>query len=101
MTLMVYLDGNRRLFDAGVNAIPGAALDAAGGDLSRLGRFRRHRHDDGRIHRAGGKGGADRHQPRRSFGAGGETFLRFNLGAPRAQIAEAVARLQRAFADLQ
>ncbi len=35
------------------------------------------------------------------FGTGGETFLRFNLGAPRAQIALAVDRLQAAFADLQ
>ena len=36
-----------------------------------------------------------------TFGSGGETFLRFNLAAPRAQVAEAVARLQKAFADLQ
>ena len=36
-----------------------------------------------------------------TFGLGGETFLRFNLAAPRAQVAEAVARLQAAFADLQ
>ena len=36
-----------------------------------------------------------------SFGTGGESFLRFNLACPRAQVVEAVARLQRAFADLQ
>jgi cystathionine beta-lyase len=36
-----------------------------------------------------------------SFGAGGESFLRFNIGAPRAHIAEAVRRMQDAFADLQ
>ena len=36
-----------------------------------------------------------------SFGAGGDSFLRFNLATPRAVIAEAVARLQQAFADLQ
>ena len=36
-----------------------------------------------------------------TFGKGGNSFLRFNLGAPRAQIEEAVKRLQAAFADLQ
>ena len=36
-----------------------------------------------------------------AFGLGGESSLRFNLGMPRAQVAEAVARLQAAFADLQ
>jgi len=36
-----------------------------------------------------------------SFGAGGETFLRFNLATPRAYVTEAVQRLQKAFADLQ
>jgi cystathionine beta-lyase len=36
-----------------------------------------------------------------TFGAGGETFLRFNIATPRARVEEAVARLQGAFADLQ
>jgi cystathionine beta-lyase len=36
-----------------------------------------------------------------TFGSGGETFLRFNIATPRARIAEAVERLQEAFADLQ
>ena len=36
-----------------------------------------------------------------TFGSGGETFLRFNLATPRARVAEAVARLQKAFSDLQ
>lgn len=35
------------------------------------------------------------------FGTGGETFLRFNIGTPRDNVTEAVARLQQAFADLQ
>jgi cystathionine beta-lyase len=35
------------------------------------------------------------------FGTGGETFLRFNIGTARARVAEAVERLQAAFADLQ
>jgi cystathionine beta-lyase len=36
-----------------------------------------------------------------TFGAGGETFLRFNIATPRARVVDAVARLQAAFADLQ
>jgi cystathionine beta-lyase len=36
-----------------------------------------------------------------SFGLGGETFLRFNLATPREVVAESVARLRRAFGDLQ
>jgi cystathionine beta-lyase len=36
-----------------------------------------------------------------SFGLGGDSFLRFNLATPRATVAEAVSRLQAAFADLQ
>ena len=36
-----------------------------------------------------------------SFGDGGEDWLRFNLGTPRARVEEAVGRLQAAFADLQ
>ena len=36
-----------------------------------------------------------------SFGSGGDFFQRFNLACPRAQVKEAVARMQRAFADIQ
>jgi len=36
-----------------------------------------------------------------TFGTGGETFLRFNLGTQRARVNEAVSRLQEAFSDLQ
>lgn len=36
-----------------------------------------------------------------SFGRGGDNFLRFNLGTQRANVLDAVARLQKAFADLQ
>ncbi len=36
-----------------------------------------------------------------AFGLGGEAYLRFNLAAPRSLIVDAVARLQRAFGDVQ
>jgi cystathionine beta-lyase len=99
--LMAYLDENRRVFDAGVNAIPGVrsmpleATYLAWVDFSGLGmepaEFIRRVEKDAKI--------AANHGA--SFGTGGEQSLRFNIAAPRAQIVEAVARLQRAFADLQ
>jgi len=99
--LMGYLDGNRRLFDEGVNAIPGiesmpleatylAWVDFAGTGMGRdelLNRVEK----QARI--------AVNHGA--SFGWGGETYLRFNFATPRARVAEAVERLREAFADLQ
>ncbi|MFT4014195.1 MAG: PatB family C-S lyase [Paracoccus sp. (in: a-proteobacteria)] len=96
-----YLDGNRRIFDEGVNAIPGLAsmplestylawVDFSGTGMSAR-EFTRRVEQGARI--------AANHGP--SFGLGGENFLRFNLATPRVRVAEAVARLQAAFADLQ
>ena len=99
--LVTYLDGNRRLFDDGVNAIPGirsmpleatylAWVDFADTGMAReeiLARVNR----DARIAASHGT----------TFGTGGETFLRFNFGMPRSRIEEAVTRLQDAFSDLQ
>ena len=99
--LMAYLDGNRRLFDAGIASIPGvtsmpleatylAWVDFAGTGMSKA-EFTARVETTARI--------ATNHGD--SFGAGGESFLRFNLATPRANVAEAVARLQTAFSDLQ
>lgn len=99
--LMAYLDGNRRLFDDGVNAIPGlksmdleatylAWVDFAGTGMSRD-EFTRRVEKDARI--------AVNHGP--TFGSGGDNFLRFNLATPRPLVEQAVERLQKAFADLQ
>ena len=99
--LMTYLDGNRRLFDKGIASIPGLSsmpLEAtylAWVDFSRTG-MAAHEFTD-RVQK--GARIATNHGP--AFGAGGETYLRFNLGAPRALVAEAVERLQAAFADRQ
>ena len=99
--LRTYLDGNRKLFDTGVNAIPGLAsmnlestylawVDFAGTGMSRED-FTARVEQDARI--------AANHGP--TFGSGGDTFMRFNFAAPRAQIQEAVDRLDKAFGDLQ
>ncbi len=99
--LMAYLDGNRRLFDQGIAAIPGLKsmpLDAtylAWVDFANTGMtaadFIARVEKEAKIATNYGS----------SFGKGGESFLRFNLATPRAQVAEAVARLQKAFSDLQ
>lgn len=99
--LMDYLDGNRKLFDAGINAIPGLAsmeLEAtylAWVDFGRTGMaaadFTARVTDQAQI--------AVNLGP--TFGRGGEDFLRFNLATPRSVVEEAVARMQKAFGDLQ
>lgn len=99
--LVAYLDGNRRLFDAGVNAIPGLrsmplqATYLAWVDFSGTGmtaeEYTARVQKDARI--------AANHGA--SFGLGGEGFLRFNLATPRQRVTEAVLRLRQAFGDLQ
>lgn len=99
--LMVYLAENKRIFDEGVNAIPGLksmALEAtylAWVDFSGTGMTREEFTD--RVQKSARI--AANHGP--SFGKGGDTCLRFNLATPRARVVEAVARLQSAFSDLQ
>jgi cystathionine beta-lyase len=99
--LMAYLDGNRRLFDEGMNAIPGVrSMPLEATYLAWVG-FEDTGMTPAEI--------ADRVQKQAkigvnlgaSFGLGGDSFLRFNLATPRATVAEAVSRLQAAFADLQ
>ena len=99
--LVAYLDGNRRILDAGINAIPGLAsmplqstylawVDFSGTGMSRE-EFTRRVEQDARI--------AANHGP--TFGLGGETWLRFNFATPRRLVEQAVERLQSAFKDLQ
>jgi cystathionine beta-lyase len=99
--LIGYLDGNRRIFDAGIEAIPGLAsmplestylswVDFSGTGMDQA-EFTRRVQQDARI--------AVNQGP--TFGKGGETWLRFNIGTQRSRVEEAVERLQTAFADLQ
>lgn len=99
--LVRYLDGNRRLFDEAVNAIPGlrsmpleatylAWVDFAGTGMEPKEFIAR---VEKRAKIATNHGA--------TFGAGGESFLRFNLATPRAVVAKAAERLKEAFADLQ
>ncbi len=99
--LTEYLDGNRRLFDEGVNAIPGLrsmpleATYLSWVDFSGTGMTP----EDftARVEKIARIAANHGH----TFGKGGDSFLRFNIATPRARVAEAVSRLQDAFADLQ
>jgi len=98
---IAHLASNRDLFDAGINAIPGlwsmplqstylAWVDFAGTGMA-FDEFQARIRDVAKIAASPGP----------SFGAGGESWMRFNLAAPRPLIEDAVGRMQRAFADLQ
>lgn len=99
--LVTYLDGNRRIFDQGINAIPGLrsmplqATYLAWVDFTDTGM------EPSEVARriAIDAGIAANHGA--SFGQGGEQFMRFNLATPRDRVTKAVQRMQMAFADLQ
>ncbi|KAB7614791.1 pyridoxal phosphate-dependent aminotransferase [Amylibacter sp. SFDW26] len=99
--LVAYLAENKRVFDEGVNAIPGlksmnleatylAWVDFSGTGMATEEFINRVR----KVAKIAPNDGT-------TFGLGGDSFLRFNLGAPRSVIEEAVSRLQKAFSDLQ
>lgn len=99
--LVAYLAENKRVFDEGINAIPGlksmnleatflAWVDFSGTGMTTA-EFTERVLKIAKI--------APNLGP--TFGLGGDDFLRFNLGCPRSIVEEAVKRLQEAFADLQ
>lgn len=99
--LLAYLTENKRVFDGGVNAIPGlrsmelestylAWVDFSGTGMDMAEVIDR---VESRAKIAANYG--------ETFGKGGDNFLRFNLGCTRSTVEDAVKRLQIAFADLQ
>jgi cystathionine beta-lyase len=98
---IAHLEGNRKLFDEGVNAIPGvrslplqstylAWVDFSGTGME-FDEIAARIRDVAKIAVSPGP----------SFGIGGALFQRVNLATQRARVEEAVARLQAAFSDLQ
>ena len=98
--LLVYLDGNRQLLSDELSHIPGVSVmslqatylawvDFAGTGMPAA-EF---------INRIQAAGVAASHGS--TFGAGGDSFMRFNIAMPRAQVATAMQRLRTAFSDLQ
>ncbi len=99
--LVTYIEGNVAVFREGISAIPGVSVmpmqstylswvDFAGTGMEHEEIIRRVC-TEAQI--------AANYGP--TFGSGGETFLRFNLGTQRSVIHDAVGRMQKAFADLQ
>jgi cysteine-S-conjugate beta-lyase len=99
--LMAYLDGNRRVFDAGVEAIPGVRSMRLEATYLAWVDFRGTGMEGAEIARRIEKDARIAVNHGESFGTGGEGWMRVNLAAPRAQVEEAVARLQAAFGELQ
>ncbi|UWQ54108.1 MalY/PatB family protein [Leisingera caerulea] len=98
---IAHLQGNRKLFDEAVNALPGlkslplqstylAWVDFSGTGMSRAEFIKRLR-EDAKIATSPGDG----------FGTGGEFMERFNLATQRTRVEEACRRLTAAFSDLQ
>lgn len=99
--LRLYLDENRKIFDAGINAIPGLAsmpleatylswVDFSGTGMTSA-EVQARVQDQAKI--------AANHGD--SFGLDGADFMRFNIGTQRARVEDAVTRMAAAFADLQ
>ena len=99
--LNAYLTENSKIFDDGLNAIPGVSsmnLEStylSWVDFSGTGMTNEEIGDRIKIT---AKIAANQGE---TFGKGGESFMRFNIGMPRSQIIEAVERIQAAFSDLQ
>ena len=98
---IAHLDSNRKIFDAAIADIPGlwsiplqstylAWVDFSGTGMDHA-EFTRRLREDAKIATSPGPG----------FGAGGETFERFNLATQRGRVEEASKRLKHAFSDLQ
>ena len=99
-SLLTYLDGNRRVLNEGVAAIPGlsvmnleatylAWVDFSGTGMTRE-QFTSRVRDAGLAPSDG-----------RSFGPEGELCMRFNIACRRALLDETMSRLAAAFSDLQ
>lgn len=99
--LLEYLEGNRKIFDDGINAIPGlksmnlSSTYLAWVDFSDTGmtpkEFIARVEKTAKIAANYGD----------SFGKGGENFLRFNIATRRSLVVDAVERITAAFSDLQ
>ncbi|WP_372884994.1 MalY/PatB family protein [Shimia sp.] len=99
--LTAYLAGNAALFNARVSEIPGVSAMPmqstylAWVDFAGAGMGREELHD--RIYKRARIAATPGH----TLGKGGESFMRFNVAMPRANIELACDRLAEAFADLQ
>lgn len=96
-----YLDTNRRLFDEGVNAIPGVKSMAMESTYLAWVNFEDTGLSVQEVQQRVEKDAKIAANHGITFGKGGETYLRFNFATSRVRVEEAVKRLQAAFSDLQ
>lgn len=99
--LLDYLDGNRKLFDAGIAEIPGLRSMPLEGTYLAWVDFSGTGMDRAELQERVAKTAKIAANEGSAFGTGGEQHLRFNLATPRARVEEALRRLKAAFADLQ
>lgn len=97
--LRAYLAGNARVFDAGVEAIPGVRSMRLESTYLAWVDFRGTGMGQAEIERRLRDGARIAASPGPQFGGGGQGWMRFNIAMPRARIREAAARLQAAFGD--
>ncbi|MGJ8582573.1 MAG: MalY/PatB family protein [Marinosulfonomonas sp.] len=99
--LRKYLDGNRIAFENGIRAIPGLSIMPLEATYLTWVNFAGTGMDMEEVNRR--VLGDAKVVPNQgyTFGKGGESYLRFNIGTQRANVTEAVERLQSAFSDLQ
>ena len=99
--LIPYLENNFKIFNLGINNIPGcnaiyaeglylAWVDFSGTGMSQD-EVKTRIERDAKITTVYGK----------DMGKGGETFMRFNIAIQKSRVVEAVKRMQNAFNDLQ
>lgn len=99
--LCVYLDGNRKVFEDGMAAIPGARVVPLQSTYLEWVDFTGTGMDEAALRRRIEQGAGVAANHGSTFGSGGAGCMRFNIATPRSRVQDAVARLQRAFGDLQ
>lgn len=99
--LNVYLDGNRALFEQGINAIPGLSVMPLQATYLQWVNFEGTGMGMDDIQKRVAGQAKIAASPGPDFGAGGENCLRFNIGTQRANIEKALDRMTKAFSDLQ
>ena len=96
-----YIDGNRKLLDETVNAIPGVRSMPLEATYLAWVDFRDTGMDQAELTRRIQTEARIAVNHGETFGQGGAGFMRFNLATPKARVEEACARLSKAFGDLQ
>lgn len=96
-----YIDGNRKLLDDTLNAIPGVRSMPLEATYLAWVDFRDTGMDQAELTRRIQTEARIAVNHGETFGHGGAGFMRFNVATPRARVEEACARLSKAFEDLQ